>query len=82
MVIFFLRVHPEETLLLDSMGSEVINSPGGGPTKLKKRNRETKLVLPIVEQATVFAWPRDHICIPLPTKRPRASSGSGHQRET
>jgi len=30
MVIFFLRVHPEETLLLDSMGNKVVNSSGGG----------------------------------------------------
>ena len=35
MVIFFLRVNPEETLLLDSMGSEVINSTGEGANKLK-----------------------------------------------
>jgi hypothetical protein len=77
MVIFFLRVHPEETLLLDPMGSEVVNSSGGGAYKIKKRNRETKLVLSIVEQAAVFVWPRDHQGIPLPTSRPRASSGVG-----
>ena len=40
-VIFFLRVNPEEELLLDSMGSEVINSAGRGANKLKQRNRET-----------------------------------------
>ncbi len=43
MVIFFLRVNPEETLLPDTMGSEVINSTGGGANKLKQRNRVTKL---------------------------------------
>ncbi len=53
MIIFFLRVNPEEALLLNSMGSEVINSAGGGANKLKQRNRETKIVLSIVEQATV-----------------------------
>ncbi len=37
MAIFFLRVSPEETLLLDSMGSEVINSTGGGANKVKQR---------------------------------------------
>jgi hypothetical protein len=57
MFIFFLRVHPEETLLLDFMGSEVINSRGGGANKIKQMNRETKLVLSIVEQAAVFVWP-------------------------
>ncbi len=60
MVILFLRVNPEETVLLDSIGSEVINSTCGGANKLKQRNRETKLVLSIVEQANVFVWPRDH----------------------
>ena len=45
MVLFFLRVNPEETLLLDSMGSEVINSTDGGVNKVKQRNIETKLVL-------------------------------------
>ncbi len=39
MVIFFLRVNPEETFLLDSMGSEVINSTGGRANKVKQRNR-------------------------------------------
>ena len=75
MVIFYLRVQPEEKLLMDSMGSEVINSTGGGAYKIKQRSRESKLVLSIVEQAAVFVWPRDHTGIPLPTNRPRASSG-------
>jgi hypothetical protein len=44
MFIFSLRVNLEEKLLLDSMGSEVINSTGGGANKLKQRNKETKLV--------------------------------------
>ena len=52
--IFYLRVNPNETLLLDSMGSEFSKSTGGGANKLKQRNREAKLVLSIVEQATVF----------------------------
>jgi hypothetical protein len=43
----------------------------------KQRNRETKLVLSIVERATVFVWPREHTCIPLPINIPRASSGDG-----
>ena len=76
MVIFFLRVNPEEALLLESMGSEVINSAGGGANKLKQRNKETKIVLSIVEQATVFVWPRDHSGIPLPTNRPRGNGAS------
>ena len=42
---FFLRVNPEETLMLDCMGSEVINSTGGGANKLKQRNIENKLVI-------------------------------------
>jgi hypothetical protein len=82
LVIFFLRVDPEETLLLDSMGSEVINSAGGGANKLKQRNRETKLVLSIVEQATVFVWPRDHSGIPLPTNMPRGSGTSSSKAMT
>ena len=53
MVIFFLRVNQEETLLMDSMGSKVINFAGGGANKVKQRNKETKLVLSIVEQANV-----------------------------
>jgi len=61
----------------DSMGREVINSLGGGVYKIKQRNRENKLILSIVEQATGFAWPRDHAGIPLPTNLPRASSGVG-----
>jgi hypothetical protein len=77
LVKFFLRVNPEETLLPDSMGSETINSTGGGPCNIKKRKRETKLVLSIVEQATVFVWPRDHAGIPLPSNKPRAISGVG-----
>jgi len=75
MVIFILRVNLEETLLLDSMSSEVVISTVKGANKLKQRNRETKLVLSIEEQATVFVWPRDHSGIPLPTNMPR---GYGH----
>jgi len=44
-VVFFLRVNSEETLMLDSKVSEVINSTGGGASKLKQRNRGTKMVL-------------------------------------
>ena len=77
MVIFFLHVNHEEALLLDSMGTEVINSPGGGGYMVKKRNKETKLVLSIVEQATFFVWPRDRTGNPLPTNRPRACLGVG-----
>ena len=66
----------EETFL-DSMGSEVVNSPGGGANEINQRNTKTKMVLSIVQQATVFVWPRDHACIPLPTNRPRFSSGVG-----
>jgi hypothetical protein len=82
LVIFFLRVDPEETLLLDSMCSEVMNSTGGGANKLKQRKRETKLVLSIVEQAAVFVWPRDHSGIPLPTNRPRGSGTSSRKSMT
>ena len=82
MVIFSLRVNPEETLLLDSMGSEVINYTGGGANNLKQRNRETKMVLSIVEQATVFVWPQDHSSIPLPTNRPRGSETSSSKSMT
>jgi hypothetical protein len=57
LIIFFLIVHHDEILLLDPMGSEVINSPGGGAYKIKKRNRETMSVFSIVEQAAVFVWP-------------------------
>ena len=57
MVVFFLRVDdPPEENLKDPIGSEVINSSCGGAHKVKQRNRETKLVLSIVEQATVFVW--------------------------
>jgi hypothetical protein len=82
MVIFFLRVNPKEALLLYSMGSEVINSAGGGANKLKQRNIETKLVLSIVEQATVFVWPRDQSDIPLHTNRPRGSGASSSKAMT
>ena len=82
MVIFFLRVNPEETLIMDSMGSEVRNSTGGGANKLKQNNRETKLVLSILEQVAVFVWPRDHSCIPLPTIKPRGSGTSASKSVT
>ena len=78
MVVFFLRVDdPPEENLKDPIGSEVINSSCGGAHKVKQRNRETKLVLSIVEQATVFVWLRDLNGIPLPTNKPRAGSGGG-----
>ena len=70
-------MHHEETLLPDPMGSEVINSPSGGGYKIKKRNTENKLVISIVEQAAVFVCQRDHEGIPIPTNRPRTSSGVG-----
>ncbi len=35
------------------------------------------MVLSIVEQASVFVWPRDQNGIPLPNNKPRASSGGG-----
>ncbi len=63
--------------MMDYIGSEVINSSCGGAHKDKQRNRETKLVLSIVEQATIFVWPRDQNGIPFPTNKPRASSGGG-----
>ncbi len=61
---------------MDSIGSEVMNSSCGGAHKVKQGNRETKLVLSIVEQATVFVWPRDQNGIPLPTNKPRVGSGA------
>ncbi len=83
MVILFLRVNPEETLMMDSMGSEVMNSTGGGANKLKQRNNETKLVLLLaVDQATVFVWPRDHSGIPLPTNMPHGSGTSASKPMT
>jgi hypothetical protein len=54
MVVFFLRVDPLEKKLMESIGSEVIDFSCGGAHKVKQRNRETKLVLFFVEQATVF----------------------------
>ena len=68
--------------MMDSMGSEAINSTGGGANKLKQRNRETKMVLSIVEQANVFVWPRDHSGIPLPTTMPRGSGTSSSKSMT
>jgi len=62
MVICFLRMDPEEKNL-GSMGSEVMNSMGGGAYNNKQRNRETKVVLSVVKQTTVLVWPRDHTCI-------------------
>jgi hypothetical protein len=58
------------------MGSEVINYTGEEADKVKQRKRETKLVLSIVEQATVFLWPRDRSGIPHPTNRTRGSGTS------
>jgi hypothetical protein len=68
--------------MMDSMGSEVISSMGGGANKLKQRNRETKLVLSIVDQATVFIWPRDRSGIPLPINMPRGSGTSASKSMT
>lgn len=77
MVTFFLRVDPPEDNNVACIGGEVDYSLGGGAHKPKQRNRETKMVLSIVEQASVFVWPRDQNGIPLPTNKPRASSGGG-----
>ncbi len=63
--------------MMGCIGSEVINSSCGGAHKDKQRIRETKLVLSIVEQATVCVWPRDHNDISFPTSKPRASSWGG-----
>jgi hypothetical protein len=82
MVISFLRMNPEEPLLLDSMGSEVKNYTGGGANKLKQRNIETNLVLSIVEQATAFVWPKDHSGILLPTNMSRGSGTSSSKAMT
>ena len=64
------------------MGSYAINFTGGGANKLKQKNRETKLVLSSVEQATVFVWHRDHLGIPLPTNMPRGSGTSSSKAMT
>ncbi len=75
---FYLRVDPPEDNKVACIGGEVDNSLGGGAHTQKQRNRETKMVLSIVEQAYVFVvWPRHQNGIPLPTNKPRASSGGG-----